>query len=71
MRLPWVQAALRANFGVEKVQNEVSGYYIANEVRATLPGMAIAIEAEEWEAYETMSPADSGGNCSAGVPTRA
>jgi hypothetical protein len=56
---------------VEKVQNEVSGYYIANEVRATLPGMAIAIEAEEWEAYETMSPADSGGNCSAGVPTRA
>jgi len=60
MRLPWVQAALRANFGVEKVQNEVSGYYIANEVRATLPGMAIAIEAEEWEAYQTMSPAAFG-----------
>ena len=42
--LSTVQAALRAQFGVEKVQNEVSGYYIANEVRVTVIGMSIAIE---------------------------
>ncbi|MFC1642852.1 IS4/IS5 family transposase, partial [Myxococcota bacterium] len=33
--LSTVQAALRAKFGPEKVQEEVSGYTIANEVRTT------------------------------------
>jgi hypothetical protein len=55
--LSTVQAALRAAFGVEKVQNEVSGYYIANEVRATARGMAIAIEPLAWEQFQTMTPA--------------
>jgi hypothetical protein len=54
--LSTVQAALRAEFGVEKVQAEVSGYYIANEVRATASGMAIAIEPIAWEAFQTMTP---------------
>ena len=52
-----VQAALRAQFGVEKVQNEVSGYYIANEVRATAFGMSIAIEPIAWKRFQTMTPA--------------
>ena len=52
-----VQAALRAEFGVEKVKNEVSGYYIANEVRATAFGMSIAIEPVAWEQFHTTSPA--------------
>jgi hypothetical protein len=52
-----VQAALRAKFGVDKVQNEVSGYYIANEVRATASGMSIAIEPVAWEHFQTTSPA--------------
>lgn len=55
--LSTVQAALRAEFGVEKVQNEVSGYYIANEVRATSWGMDIAIEPLAWEPFQTMTPA--------------
>ena len=55
--LSTVQAALRAQFGVEKVQNEVSGYYIANEVRATAMGMSIAIEPPAWEPFQTMPPA--------------
>jgi len=55
--LSTVQAALRAEFGVEKVQDEVSGYYIANEVRATASGMAIAIEPLAWEQFQTMTPA--------------
>jgi hypothetical protein len=55
--LSTVQAALRAQFGVEKVQTEVSGYYIANEVRATAFGMSIAIEPVAWEWLHTTTPA--------------
>jgi hypothetical protein len=55
--LSTVQAALRAEFGVEKVQDEVSGYYIANEVRAKASGMAIAVEPLDWERFQAMSPA--------------
>ena len=55
--LSTVQAALRAQFGVEKVQDEVSGYYIANEVRATAFGMSIAIEPIAWERFQTTTPA--------------
>jgi hypothetical protein len=55
--LSTVQAALRGHFGVETVQNEVSGYYIANEIRATMSGMAIAVERDAWEACQTMRPA--------------
>jgi IS4 transposase len=55
--LSTVQAALRAEFGAEKVQDEVSGYYIANEVRATTSGMAIAVEPVAWEVFQTMAPA--------------
>lgn len=51
-----VQAALRAKFGIDKVQEEVSGYYVANEVRATASGMAIAIEPVAWERFHTMTP---------------
>jgi hypothetical protein len=54
--LSTVQAALRANYGVEKVQEEVSGYYIANEVRATASGMSIATAPEDWTAFQTMTP---------------
>jgi IS4 transposase len=55
--LSTVQAALRGAFGIEKVQAEVSGYYIANEVRATAPGMAIAIDTIAWKRFETIEPA--------------
>jgi hypothetical protein len=55
--LSTVQAALRAEFGVEKIRDEVSGYYIANEVRSTAMGMDIVVEASAWEPFQTMSPA--------------
>lgn len=55
--LSTVQSALRATFGVEKVQDEVSGYYIANEVRATTGGMAIALDPEVWDVFHTIRPA--------------
>jgi hypothetical protein len=34
----------------------VSGYYIANEVRTTAPGMAIAIDDAAWETFRTIEP---------------
>jgi hypothetical protein len=55
--LSTVQAALRAAFGTEKVQNEVSAFYIANEVRVNTGGMLIALEPEVWEEFQSMKPA--------------
>jgi len=55
--LSTVQAALRAAFGTEKVQNEVSSYYIANEIRVNTGGMSIVLEPEVWEVFQTMKPA--------------
>jgi hypothetical protein len=51
-----VQASLRATFGVEKVREEVSGYYIANEVRKTSFGMSVAIEDSAWVPFHTATP---------------
>jgi hypothetical protein len=51
------QAALRVAFGTEKVQNEVSAYYIANEVRMNAGGMSIALEPAVWDEFQTMKPA--------------
>jgi len=55
--LSTVQAALRAEFGVEKVQEEVSGYYIADQVRANVSGMKIATEPTDWAPFQTATPA--------------
>jgi hypothetical protein len=51
-----VRAALRSKFGIDKVQDEVSGYYIANEVRATSVGMSVALDSEVWEAFHAVRP---------------
>ena len=51
--LSTVQAALRGEHGVEKVSNEVSSYFIANEVRAMWSGLALATEPEEWAPFHT------------------
>jgi len=52
--LSTIQAALRGAFGVEKVNTEVSGFYIANEIRGTAMGMSIAIDDVAWERFWTM-----------------
>lgn len=56
--LSTVQAALRAQFGTAKVNEEVSGYYLANETRKTKGGMEIAIEPEEWAVFRAMTVPD-------------
>jgi hypothetical protein len=51
-----VQAALRAEFGTERVQNDVSAYYIADEVQGTMRGMEVAVEPVLWETFQSLSP---------------
>ncbi len=50
-----LKAALRAVHGEEKVQQEVSSYYVALECAMVYGGMMIALPAEEWEVFGQMS----------------
>jgi len=51
-----VLAALRGMHGEETVDQEVSLYYIANELATTYKGMMIAIPEPEWAIFSAMSP---------------
>jgi hypothetical protein len=55
-----VRAALRAKFGHDKVEEEVSWYYVANEVRNVTGGMDVALDDEVWTRFHTMSPQELG-----------
>jgi IS4 transposase len=50
-----LKAALRVVHGEEKVQKEVSGYYVALEWAMVYAGMMIALPAEQWEVFGQMS----------------
>jgi IS4 transposase len=50
------RAALGATHGPEKVEREVSSYYLAQELAKVFTGMAIALPAEEWQEYAVMKP---------------
>src|SRR5499426_349508 len=50
-----VLAALRGVYGQEKIDQEVSLYYVANEIATTYTGMMIAIPEPEWSVFSTMS----------------
>lgn len=50
-----LKAALRGVHGEEKVQREVSGYYVALEWALVYAGMMIALPAAEWEVFGRMS----------------
>ena len=55
--LSTVKAALRGEYGVEKINNEISGYYLADEVAGTWRGMMIVLPAEYWtEQFAAQSP---------------
>lgn len=50
-----IRAALSAEHGVEKVEQEVSDYYISLELSNTYEGMMIAIPDEEWASFQQMT----------------
>jgi hypothetical protein len=57
-----LKAALRAVHGEEKVQNEVSGYYVALEWALVYAGMMIALPAEEWQVFGAMPAQELAGH---------
>jgi len=50
------QGALRAVHGEQKVQQEVSGFYVALEWMLVYAGMMIALPAERWQPFGPMPP---------------
>jgi hypothetical protein len=54
-----VFAALRSVHGEEPVDQDLSGYYLANEIAEVSRGMMIAIPAEEWQIFVHMTPAQT------------
>lgn len=50
-----IRAALGAEHGVEKIETEVSDYYISLELSNTYEGMMIAIPDEEWAIFRQMT----------------
>jgi hypothetical protein len=59
--LSTVKAALRGEHGHAKIEDEVSEYYIADEIRGTYRGMMIALPAPEWTGFESVAPEDLAG----------
>jgi hypothetical protein len=55
-----VRAALRAKFGHDKIEDEVSWYYVANEVRVVSGGMDVALDDDVWAPFHTMPPQELG-----------
>lgn len=53
-----VKAALRSVHGAEKIDAELSGYYVADEIAGTYRGMMIAIPAEEWLVFGPLTVED-------------
>jgi len=50
-----IQAALRSAHGRQKINDEVSSYYLALEIGRTYDGMMIAIPAPHWALFRTLS----------------
>jgi len=49
------KSAMRAAFGPEKVEEEVSNYSIANEARVMKEGLDVVTDLEDWEPFQTVS----------------
>jgi DDE family transposase len=52
-----VMAALRSVHGAETIDQELSLYYVANDIAQTYHGMMIAIPEDEWQVFSRMRPA--------------
>lgn len=50
-----IKAAMSSAHGANVVENEISGYYLADELSATYRGMLIAISKENWIVFQQMT----------------
>jgi hypothetical protein len=57
-----LKAAMRAVHGEKKVEEEVSGYYVALEWAMVYAGMMIALPAKEWEVFGRMCARELAGH---------
>jgi hypothetical protein len=53
--LACVKGALASHFGQAKVDNELSMFYMAAEVKLASDGLRVAVADEEWQPFQTMS----------------
>jgi Transposase DDE domain len=53
-----VMAALRSVHGAQPIDQDLSLYYVANDIAQTSHGMMIAIPEEEWRVFSRMRPAE-------------
>jgi hypothetical protein len=53
-----VMAALRSVHGAQIIDEELSLYYVANDIAQTYHGMMIAIPEDEWRVFSRMRPAE-------------
>jgi IS4 transposase len=51
-----IKAAMSVEFGWPKIESEVSGYYLSEEIARTTPGMLIALPEKNWIVFENLSP---------------
>lgn len=51
-----IKAAMGRAHGVDVIEQQLSGYYVANEISGVYPGMMIAIEYDHWLAFRRMTP---------------
>jgi len=58
MVLSVITAALSSVHGSDTIDNEVSGYYVADEISGTYRGMMIALPMEEWRFFRQMTLPD-------------
>ena len=54
MTLSVIKAALGSVYGADVIDNEVSGYYVADEISGTYRGMMIAIPDKHWTVFQKM-----------------
>lgn len=50
-----IKAALRCEHGRERIDQGVSGYYLALEIRQSYDGMMVALPAPQWSIFRQMS----------------
>jgi hypothetical protein len=51
-----IKAALRSVFGLEKIEQELSGYYLALEIQQMYPGMMVAVPPKHWKFWSALKP---------------
>jgi len=51
-----IKASLRSVHGLEKIDEELSGYYLALEIEQMYPGMMVAIPPKHWTWWAKLSP---------------